>query len=143
MGNLHDHVINYKYVHCVPPTPRNLFFDGNSRVDFDIAGTANSLLKTTTNQERVVHPWLDDDWGQEVIQQKITKEYITSENDSLLKYPQNFQGGYAIVNRDELNKWGYPRGYAIHPGYNAIHNVRKGAPLRSFPPPSVLTGTDS
>ena len=75
-----------------------------------------------------MHPWLDDDWGQEVIQQKITKEYITSEDDSLLKYPQNFQGGYAIVNRDELNRWGYPRGYAIHAGYNAIHNVRRDAP---------------
>ncbi|KAF8967481.1 copper amine oxidase [Flammula alnicola] len=108
MGNLHDHVINYK-------------------VDFDIAGTANSLLKTTTKQEEVNHPWLDDDWGQKVIQQKITKEYITNEDDALLKYPLNFQGGYAIVNQDATNSWGYPRGYAIHPGYNPIHNTVVGS----------------
>jgi hypothetical protein len=81
------------------------------------------LLKTTTNQEEVIHPWLDDDWGQRVIQQKISKEYITNENDALLKYPANFQGGYAVVNQNATNAWGYPRGYAIHPGYNAIHNV--------------------
>lgn len=93
------------------------------RVDFDIAGTANSLLKTTTKQEQVVHPWLEDDWGQEVIQQRITREYIDSEDDAMLKYPPNFQGGYAIVNREAPNAWGYPRGYAIHPGYNPIHNV--------------------
>ncbi|KAF9477828.1 amine oxidase catalytic domain-containing protein [Pholiota conissans] len=108
MGNLHDHVINYK-------------------VDFDIAGTANSLLKTTTNQEEIDHPWLDDDWGQRVVQQKITKEYITNEDDALLKYPPNFQGGYAVVNQNATNTWGVPRGYAIHPGYNAIHNTVVGS----------------
>jgi len=58
-----------------------------------------------------------------VIQQKITKEYIENEDHALLKYPANYQGGYAVVNRDEKNKWGYPRGYAIHPGQSAVHNV--------------------
>ncbi|KDR84410.1 hypothetical protein GALMADRAFT_220168 [Galerina marginata CBS 339.88] len=108
MGNLHDHVINYK-------------------VDFDIAGTANSLLKTTTKQEEITHPWLDDDWGQQVIQQKISKEYITNENDALLKHPPNFQGGYALVNQDVTNAWGYPRGYAIHPGQSPVHNTVVGS----------------
>ncbi|KAJ3512039.1 hypothetical protein NLJ89_g3755 [Agrocybe chaxingu] len=108
MGNLHDHVINYK-------------------VDFDIAGRANSLLRTTTQQEVISHPWLDDDWGQEVIQQKITKEYITNEDDALLKHPLNFQGNYALVNQDVKNAWGYPRGYVIHPGYSPIHNTVVGS----------------
>ncbi|CAA7259438.1 unnamed protein product [Cyclocybe aegerita] len=108
MGNLHDHVINYK-------------------VDFDIAGRANSVLKTTTKQEIISHPWLDDDWGQEVIQQKITKEYITNEDDALLKHPLNFQGNYALVNQDVKNAWGYPRGYVIHPGYSSIHNTVVGS----------------
>ena len=94
------------------------------RVDFDIAGTANSLLKTTTKQEEVYHPWLDDDWGQKVLQQKIIKEYITNEDDALLKYLPNFQGGYSIVNQEVKNAWGYPKGYSIHPGYSPIHNVR-------------------
>ncbi|KAK0447703.1 copper amine oxidase [Armillaria borealis] len=108
MGNLHDHVINFK-------------------VDFDIGGIENSLLETTTNQEVVTQPWFDDDWGQEVIQQKITKKIIENENDALLKYPQNFQGGYSIINQDNKNAWGLPRGYAIHPGYSPIHNTVVGS----------------
>ncbi|KAK0190361.1 copper amine oxidase [Armillaria mellea] len=108
MGNLHDHVINFK-------------------VDFDIGGIENSLLETTTNQEVVTQPWFDDDWGHEVIQQKITKKIIENENDALLKYPQNFQGGYSIINQDNKNAWGLPRGYAIHPGYSPIHNTVVGS----------------
>ncbi|KAK0491590.1 copper amine oxidase [Armillaria novae-zelandiae] len=108
MGNLHDHVINFK-------------------VDFDIGGIENSLLETSTNQEVVTQPWFDDDWGHEVIQQKITKKIIENENDALLKYPQNFQGGYSIINQDNKNAWGLPRGYAIHPGYSPIHNTVVGS----------------
>ena len=92
----------------------------------DIAGTSNSLLYTSSKQEEVPRPWLDDDddWGNTVIQQKIMKEYIENENDALLRYPPNFTGGYSIVNRDIANAWGYPRGYLIHPGYSPIFNVR-------------------
>ncbi|KII94729.1 hypothetical protein PLICRDRAFT_169456 [Plicaturopsis crispa FD-325 SS-3] len=109
MGSLHDHVINYK-------------------VDFDIAGTRNSLLSTTTSQESVMQPWHEDDeWGPEVIQQKITRKFIENEDDALLKYPANFQGGYSIVNQEETNTWGTPRGYAIHPGYSPIHNSVVGS----------------
>jgi primary-amine oxidase len=81
-------------------------------------------LRTTTSQEEVTQPWFDDDWGQTIIQQKIRRDYITNEDDALLKYPNNFQGGYAIVNQEQRNKWGSPRGYAIHPGNSPIHNVR-------------------
>lgn len=96
----------------------------HAQVDLDVAGTDNSLLHTSTSQETVTQPWFDDDWGQEVLQQKITREYITNESDAKLKYPANFQGGYAIVNQDKLNKWSNPRGYSIHPGFSPIHNVR-------------------
>lgn len=108
MGSLHDHVINYK-------------------VDLDVAGTANSLLKTTLSQESITQPWFEEDWGDEVIQQVVTREYIDDENDALLKFPTNFQGGYAIVNQEETNKWGTSRGYAIHPGYSPIHNTVVGS----------------
>ncbi|KAJ7015772.1 amine oxidase catalytic domain-containing protein [Mycena alexandri] len=84
MGSIHDHVINYKF-------------------DFDIAGTRNSLMAISLENEVVEQPWFDDDWGQEH-QQKI-----------------NYEGVYAIVNEEELNRWGYPRGYAIHPGVSPIH----------------------
>ncbi|KAH8827357.1 copper amine oxidase [Flagelloscypha sp. PMI_526] len=110
MGNLHDHSINFK-------------------VDFDIAGTSNSLLSTKTVIEEVEFPWLDpeDIWGNITIQQKIVKEYITTEDESKLWWPKNFQGMYAVVNQERKNKWGYPRGYAIHPGSSPIHNTVVGS----------------
>ncbi|KAE9393097.1 amine oxidase catalytic domain-containing protein [Gymnopus androsaceus JB14] len=115
MGNLHDHVtVNFK-------------------VDLDIVGSSNSLLETTTSQESVRQPWFDpieeedDDWGSTVIQQKITKRIIETEDESKLKYPANFQGGYAIVNQEEKNRWGSPRGYAIYAGYNPVHNTVVGS----------------
>lgn len=105
MGSVHDHVINFK-------------------VDLDVAGTHNSLRYTYTVQEETLQPWFDEDWGQEVIQQRIVHEYIQNEDEALLRYPSNFRGGYAFVNQDENNKWGVPRGYAIRPGYSPIYNVR-------------------
>ncbi|KAJ3784122.1 copper amine oxidase [Lentinula aff. detonsa] len=109
MGNLHDHVINYK-------------------VDLDIAGSENSLLETIAAQEIVEQPWLEDDeWGRTVIQQNITRRIIETEDEALLKYPTNFQGHYSIVNQNKTNAWGAPRGYAIHAGYNPIHNTVVGS----------------
>ena len=129
VGNVHDHVINFKYVYFTfhaYPLRTNPFFSVSRRVDMDIAGTSNSLLRTSSNQEEVPRPWLDEDsdWGKTVIEQKITKEYIENENDALLRYPPNFSGGYSFVNRDITNAWGYPRGYLIHPGNSPIFNVR-------------------
>ncbi|KAI1798357.1 amine oxidase catalytic domain-containing protein [Ganoderma leucocontextum] len=108
MGSLHDHVINYK-------------------VDLDVAGLENSLLFTNTGTEKITQPWFDDDWGQDVIQQKISRTYIENEDDALLKYPTNFQGGYSVVNKASLNRWGVPRGYAIHAGYSPVHNTVVGS----------------
>ncbi|GJE94516.1 amine oxidase catalytic domain-containing protein [Phanerochaete sordida] len=108
MGSLHDHVMNFK-------------------VDLDVAGTANSLLYTHTDTEEVERDWFDDDWGTTVVQQKITREYIANEDAARLKYPLNFQGGYAFVNQDRTNRWGIPRGYAIHPGYSPVHNTVVGS----------------
>ena len=113
------------------PTP---FFPVSRRVDMDIAGTSNSLLRTNSKQEEVPRPWLDEDsdWGKTVIEQKIIKEYIENENDALLRYPPNFSGGYSFVNRDITNAWGYPRGYLIHPGNSPIFNVRFLVHFRKF-----------
>ncbi|EJU01891.1 amine oxidase catalytic domain-containing protein [Dacryopinax primogenitus] len=108
MGSLHDHVINYK-------------------VDLDIAGTENSLLETTTSVEEVSHPWYDDDWGKTVLQQHIVHRYIATEDEALLKYPKNFQGGYSVMNRNATNSWGNARGYAVHAGFNPIHNTVVGS----------------
>ncbi|KAJ7763953.1 amine oxidase catalytic domain-containing protein [Mycena maculata] len=102
MGSVHDHVINYKF-------------------DFDIAGTRNSLMAITLENEVVHQPWFDDDWGQDVHQQKVVRTMVRNESDALLDYPKNLEGAYVIVNEEELNRWGYPRGYAIHPGVSPIH----------------------
>lgn len=109
---------------CLAHYITRLFF--NVRVDFDIGGINNSLLRTVTEQEEVDHPWLDngDVWETKVIQQRIVKSYIESEDEALLKWPANFQGHYALVNRDQTNAWGSVRGYAIHPGSSPVHNVR-------------------
>jgi primary-amine oxidase len=94
VGNVHDHVINYKYVTvCSSSTD----FLTPSRVDLDIAGLENSLLQTSTVQETLTMPWFDDDeWGSTVIQQKIIKNIIEMEDEALLKYPMNFQGHCSI-----------------------------------------------
>ncbi|KAI0765133.1 amine oxidase catalytic domain-containing protein [Fomes fomentarius] len=108
MGSLHDHVINYK-------------------VDLDVVGEENSLLFTSTDTEIITQPWFEDDWGKEVIQQKISKKLIENEDDALLKFPLNLQGGYSLINKEALNRWGIPRGYAIHPGYSPVHNTVVGS----------------
>jgi primary-amine oxidase len=94
------------------------------KVDLDVAGTANSLMHTYTTREETTQPWFMDDWGTTVIQSRINRKIIENEDDALLKYPLNFQGGYALVNTNATNSWGMPRGYAIHPGYSPIHTVR-------------------
>ncbi|THU91038.1 amine oxidase catalytic domain-containing protein [Dendrothele bispora CBS 962.96] len=108
MGTVHDHIMNFK-------------------VDLDIAGQENSLLETTTAQEEITLPWFDDDWGQTVVQQKITRKFISNESDVLLMYPPNFQGHYSIVNQDAKNAWENPRGYVLHPGASPIHNTVVGS----------------
>lgn len=105
VGTLHDHVINFK-------------------VDLDVVNEKNSLLEKTTKVRDVPHPWLDEDWGPTTRQQFIESRYIDTEDDSKLFYPANFQGAFAIVNKDEKNAWDVPRGYGIHAGFSPIYNVR-------------------
>ncbi|EJD41689.1 amine oxidase catalytic domain-containing protein [Auricularia subglabra TFB-10046 SS5] len=108
MGTLHDHVINFK-------------------VDFDLVNERNSLLEKRTQVHDVAHPWLDDDWGPTTRQQFIAQRVIKNEDDARLRYPANFQGAYAIINADEKNAWGVPRGYQIIPGMSPIHNTVVGS----------------
>ncbi|KAF6751013.1 amine oxidase catalytic domain-containing protein [Ephemerocybe angulata] len=121
MGSVHDHVINFK-------------------VDLDIAGLNNSFLKTTSVVETIYPEWLDDpDWPSDTkrdsqtddhrskarLVQRLKREYIETESskDSRVRYSQNHRSSYAVVNRDALNAWGAPRGYAIHPGLSQVHNT--------------------
>lgn len=79
----------------------------NYKFDFDIAGTRNSLMAISLENEVVEQPWFDDDWGRDVHQQKIVRTMVRNESDALLDYPKNYEGLYAIVNEEELNRWGY------------------------------------
>jgi primary-amine oxidase len=79
----------------------------NYKFDFDIAGTRNSLMAISLENEVVQQPWFDDDWGQDVHQTKIVRTMVRNESDALLDYPKNLEGAYVIVNEEELNRWGY------------------------------------
>lgn len=111
MGNLHDHVINFK-------------------VDLDVAGVQNSLLKTSLSQEEVSLPWYDgDEWGSTLVLQKMEREYVATENDSRFDYGPNGREGFTIANKDALNSWGHPRGYSIRPGPSPVHLTVVGSKM--------------
>ena len=81
-------------------------------------------MHTYTEREELEQPWLMDDWGRTLIQSRIVREVVANEDDALLKWPTNFQGGFSVVNMEKKNRWDVPRGYAVHPGLSPIHNVR-------------------
>lgn len=62
-------------------------------------------MAVSLENEVVEQPWFDD-WGP-VHQQKIVQTMIRNESDALLDYPKNYEGVYAIVNEEKLNRWGY------------------------------------
>ncbi|WVW86168.1 hypothetical protein I302_108209 [Kwoniella bestiolae CBS 10118] len=96
MGSLHDHVINYK-------------------VDFDVGGEVrNSFMKVGLEVEERDEDWFEDDWGKAAVQQRLVREMI--EEEAMLDYAQNMEGAYVVTNEESLNRWGHPRGYALHPG---------------------------
>jgi primary-amine oxidase len=64
-------------------------------------------MAVSLENEVVQQPWFDDDWGQDVHQQKIVRTMVRNESDALLDYPKNLEGAYVIVNEEELNRWGY------------------------------------
>ncbi|ORY25514.1 copper amine oxidase [Naematelia encephala] len=95
MGSLHDHIINYK-------------------IDFDIAGTANSFMSVALEMEDKDEAWFNDDWGPMTRQQRLVRRMLPEE--SLLNFPQNAEGAYVVTNEQAFNTFGNPRGYTIHPG---------------------------
>ena len=98
-GSMHDHVLNFK-------------------LDFDILGTANTMQTVTNVPVSQVYSWSD---GQPRNTMKLERALITSEDDSALNYAVNGVTQYKIVNLDEPNAYGEPRGYQIHPSAGTIH----------------------
>ncbi|RPD69235.1 hypothetical protein L226DRAFT_616928 [Lentinus tigrinus ALCF2SS1-7] len=62
----------------------------------------------------------EDELGSNAIQQKISKTSIENENNALLKYHPNLQGGSST---ERLSAVGKPRGYVIYPGHSPIDNT--------------------
>lgn len=54
---------------------------------------------------------------------------IANEDDGLLPVPSNGQSMYTIVNKDQKNKWGVPRGYRIVPGLSNVHLASMNSPF--------------
>jgi primary-amine oxidase len=46
---------------------------------------------------------------------KIDRSYITSEDNSKITWAKNGAAAYAVVNKDQLNKFGEAPGYRIFP----------------------------
>ncbi|EEP80558.1 conserved hypothetical protein [Uncinocarpus reesii 1704] len=92
-GSMHDHVINYK-------------------LDMDVNGTANSLMKTTVVPTKERYPWSNGDW---VNTMKLRKSFVNNERHSKINWSPNSATTYTVVNKDALNKYGEYRGYRISP----------------------------
>ncbi|KAK4700925.1 hypothetical protein P7C70_g5317, partial [Phenoliferia sp. Uapishka_3] len=114
MGNLHDHVINYK-------------------VDMDVAGIRNTISTVSLEDKEFKQDWFDEDWGATNIQQHIVKRKHLTEVTSKFEHPKNGQGMLVVSNEDKKNAWGVSRAYAIHPGASNIYltNLHSKRTLRN------------
>ncbi|KAL8725493.1 MAG: hypothetical protein Q9166_007313 [cf. Caloplaca sp. 2 TL-2023] len=92
-GSMHEHVLNYK-------------------VDLDVAGTANSLVKSALIPTTEVYPWSN---GKPINTMKFERTYLTSEDDGKLNWDSNNAVTYSVVNKDAPNKYGEYRGWKITP----------------------------
>ena len=89
-----DHVLSYK-------------------IDFDIAGLANSFAVHAVSPVSQTYPWSR---GQTRNSMKLERRHLANENEGRLDWPQNNGAMYMVVNRNATNKWGEARGYRIMPG---------------------------
>ena len=111
LGSMHDHVLNYK-------------------LDLDVAGTANSLVKNSLVPVTQVfvryhslsprltdliirYPWSN---GQARNTMTFDRSFISTEDDGKLDWDANNAIMYSVVNKDAPNKYGEYRGWKMFPG---------------------------
>ena len=82
------------------------------KADIDILGTANSIANHTVVPTKEVYPWSH---GAARSTMKLERSYIESEDDGKIMWSQNAQTMLMVVNTDEPNKFGEPRGYRVMP----------------------------
>lgn len=98
-GSMHDHVLNYK-------------------ADFDILGTDNSLLLMDQVPVSREFSWSG---GRKRNTMQLERRYVASEDESRLNWGPNGQTEFIVVNQDQKNKYGVPRGYRILPSMGTAH----------------------
>ncbi|KAL9111597.1 MAG: hypothetical protein Q9187_007909 [Circinaria calcarea] len=92
-GGLHDHVLNYK-------------------LDLDVLGTQNSLMKMALVPATVTYPWAG---GQPRNTMKLERSFITSEDQGKLDFALNGAVMYSVVNKDAPNEFGEYPGWRLAP----------------------------
>jgi primary-amine oxidase len=97
-GSLHDHIITYK-------------------ADFDILGTSNALQVSELKAVNQSQPWFPELGTFE--QMELDASLMQTEQQ--FNYFPNNQAMYVVLNQNETNAWGEPRGYRIVPGRSDIH----------------------
>lgn len=72
-------------------------------------------------------PWFDGEtgWSRRDNAQRMVRETLV--NETSMDYGLNAGGMYFVTNEQSTNRWGTPRGYAIHPGASNIHLTNLGS----------------
>ena len=92
--SMHDHVLNFK-------------------ADFDIAGTANTLMRVGIEPTVSSYPW-EDSAKPPRNTMHLTNTPVARESG--LDWPRNAGEIFLVMNNDSVNAWGEKRGYRISPG---------------------------
>ncbi|KAH9918725.1 copper amine oxidase [Epithele typhae] len=90
-------------------------FDYIFQLDGTIEGYGTAIRETTMGS-------LHD----HVINYKVDLD-VAGQDNSLVYTHTDTEGGYSLVNKEASNRWGIPRGYAIHPGISPVHNTVVGS----------------
>ncbi|KAJ4399033.1 hypothetical protein N0V91_009729 [Didymella pomorum] len=97
-GSLHDHIITFK-------------------ADFDILGTGNSLQVSELKAVEQSQPWFPE-LG---VFEQMEMDVSIMQTEQQFNWAGNNQAMYVVLNPNETNVWGEPRGYRIVPGRSDIH----------------------
>ena len=85
----------------------------NFKADLDIAGTANTLVRTSLEPMSKDYDW-DDDKSAPRNTMHLVHRPVSVE--TALNWPANSAEMLLVQNTNATNVWGSPRGYRIMPG---------------------------
>lgn len=101
-GSMHDNVLNFK-------------------LDIDIKGTTNSLLRTEFIPVSTTYPWSN---GTIINTMKVERSFVTAENTGNINWDSNAAAACSVFNKDKPNIYGELPGYRIYPSTgSSIHST--------------------